>query len=198
MSGALVLTIVMLGLTLQARPAEAMDPTRSHIEAAAARFGLPAELIVEVIRVESNGRVDAVSRAGAMGLMQLMPATWKALRVRLNLGADPFDPHDNVMAGAAYLRQLRDRYGSPGFLAAYNAGPGRYEQSLSGSPLPSETRRYVERLSGAGIATAEPTWREAGLFATPWSEALGTGAVSQFSQDRATPSLFVPRQATAP
>ena len=57
--------------------------------------------------------------------MQIMPATWGQLRARYGLGPDPFDVRDNIMAGAAYLRELHDRYGSPGFLAAYNAGPGR-------------------------------------------------------------------------
>ena len=53
-----------------------------------------------------------------MGLMQIMPKTWIELRARYGLGADPYDPHDNILAGAAYIRQLHDRYGSPGFLAA--------------------------------------------------------------------------------
>jgi soluble lytic murein transglycosylase-like protein len=76
-----------------------------------------------------------------MGLMQIMPETWATLRLRYGLGADPFDPHDNILAGAAYLRELHDRYGSPGFLAAYNAGPARYEDHLAtGQPLPAETR----------------------------------------------------------
>src|SRR3546814_5730962 len=77
------------------------------------------------MRVESRGDVRAVSPKGAMGLMQLMPDTWASLRVRLGLGANPYDPRDNILAGAAYLREMHDRYGSPGFLAAYNAGPGR-------------------------------------------------------------------------
>lgn len=63
--------------------------------------------------------------------MQLMPGTWKEVRRTLNLGADPFDPHDNIVAGAAYLRWLHDRYGDTGFLAAYNAGPGRYDDHLA-------------------------------------------------------------------
>ena len=62
-----------------------------------------------------------------MGLMQLMPDTWAALRVRYGLGRDPYDPPDNILAGAALLREMHEHYGSPGFLSAYNAGPGRYE-----------------------------------------------------------------------
>ena len=74
---------------------------------------------------ESFGDVHAISPKGAMGLMQIMPATWAGLRPRYGLGADPYDAHDNIIAGAAYLRELQDRYGAPGFLAAYNAGPAR-------------------------------------------------------------------------
>ena len=67
---------------------------------------------------------------GAMGLMQIMPKTWTELRARYGLGANSYDPRDNILAGAAYIRELYDRYGAPGFLAAYNAGPGRYERHL--------------------------------------------------------------------
>ncbi|WP_164125555.1 transglycosylase SLT domain-containing protein, partial [Stenotrophomonas maltophilia] len=86
---------------------------------AAARFGLPAPWIAAVLRAESAGDPRAVSSAGAMGLMQLMPATWSTLHIRLGLGDDPFDPRDNILAGAAYLRDLYVRYGRTGFLAAY-------------------------------------------------------------------------------
>ena len=83
-----------------------------------------------------------------MGLMQIMPETYAALRARYALGANPYDPHDNILAGAACLRELHDRYGTPGFLAAYNAGPQRYEEHLrSGRPLPLETQRYVAMLT---------------------------------------------------
>ncbi|MFX4802016.1 lytic transglycosylase domain-containing protein, partial [Acinetobacter baumannii] len=70
------------------------------------------------MRTESAGRIGAVSTAGAMGLMQLMPGTWARQRARFGLGADPFDPRDNIIAGASYLRELFDSYGAPGFLAA--------------------------------------------------------------------------------
>ena len=66
------------------------------------------------------------------------------MRDRYNLGDDPFDPHDNIMAGVAYMREMYDIYGSPGFLAAYNAGPHRLDDYLANiRPLPDETRRYV-------------------------------------------------------
>src|SRR3546814_793345 len=76
--------------------------------------------------------------------MQVMPGTYASLRVRYRLGPDPYAVRDNVMAGAAYLREMHDRYGSPAFLAAYNAGPGRLDEHLrNGRPLPAETRRYL-------------------------------------------------------
>lgn len=168
----LVLIIVLL---LAAGPAWAQHSVRPHVEIAAARFGLPVDLIETVIAVESNGEPRAVSSAGAMGLMQLMPGTWAQLRLRLGLGADPFDPADNILAGAAYLRELRDRYGEPGFLAAYNAGPGRYEASLTGRALPLETRLYVARIVGCAnsIGRADTDWRAFGLFPPAWSQAFG-------------------------
>jgi soluble lytic murein transglycosylase-like protein len=159
--------------------ARAQDLLQPHIAVAATRFDLPVRLIEEVIAAESDGKVGAVSPAGAMGLMQLMPGTWAALRARLALGADPFDPADNILAGAAYLRELRDRYGAPGFLAAYNAGPGRYEASLAGRPLPLETRAYVARLvARAGVASASPVaWQSSEVFAQTWPTDLGGGAL---------------------
>jgi soluble lytic murein transglycosylase-like protein len=79
-----------------------------------------------------------------MGLMQLMPATWVKLSARYGLGLDPFDPRDNILAGTANLKVLHDRLGLAGFLAAYHAGPSRYEQHLAtGQPLPPETIAYV-------------------------------------------------------
>lgn len=95
----------------------------AHITEAAQRFRIPVVWIRAVMRAESAGDPRAFSSAGAMGLMQIMPATWAELRVRHRLGGDPYDPRDNILAGAAYLRELHDRYGAPGFLAAYNAGP---------------------------------------------------------------------------
>ncbi len=108
-----------------------------------------------------------------MGLMQIMPATWAALRRRHGLGDDPFDPRDNILGGAAYLREMYDRFGAPGFLAAYNAGPERYAQHLAGRPLPAETRAYLAMLAPVidGSAALPPRkradadWRAAPLFA---------------------------------
>ncbi|MER8751652.1 lytic transglycosylase domain-containing protein [Mesorhizobium sp. M1050] len=123
------------------------DPFGAHIAEASHRFGVPNALIRAIMRKESAGDVRAVSSAGARGLMQIMPGTWDDLRARWSLGRDPFDPRDNILAGTAYLRELHDRFGSPGFLAAYNAGPARYQAYLTGRQLPAETRAYVAALA---------------------------------------------------
>lgn len=130
------------------------------------------------MRVESLGDPLALSPKGAMGLMQIMPDTWSELRSRYGLGADPYDPHDNIVAGAAYLRELHDRFGERGFLAAYNAGPGRYQDYLAtGRPLPLETLLYVAAvgsLIGVHIDDGEDvgavlasSWTSAPLFLAP-------------------------------
>lgn len=129
--------------------ADPIDRWAAHVAEASARFGIPADWIRRVMRVESGGRAmldghPIVSRAGAMGLMQLMPSTWRDMRALIGLGADPHDPHDNILAGAAYLRLMYDRFGYPGLFAAYNAGPARYSAYQSaGRALPAETRAYV-------------------------------------------------------
>ena len=158
------------------RPAAA-HPYAAHIADASQRFGIPEHWIRAVLRAESAGDVRAVSSAGAMGLMQVMPDTWAGLHVRHGLGRDPYDPRDNILAGTAYLREMFDRYGNVGaMLAAYNAGPGRYDEHLAtGRALPAETRAYVAALApilGGATATEAPSsapppppdWREAPLF----------------------------------
>jgi len=134
--------------TVQMQSAPTLDAiVRSTIAEASRRFGVPERWIVEVMQVESRGVLNAVSSAGAIGLMQVMPETYARLRLRYGLGANPYDPRDNILAGAAYLREMYDRYGAPGFLAAYNAGPSRWEEHLSGARrLPNETMRYLARL----------------------------------------------------
>lgn len=185
---AVVLAIVLLSgsaasvsAAAQEMPAArsaAAHPYAGHVTDAARRFGIPEAWIWAVMRVESGGNARAVSRAGAMGLMQIMPATWADLRARYGLGADPYDVRDNIMAGAAYLRAMHDRYGNAmAMLAAYNAGPGRYDEYLSrGRPLPAETRAYLAKLASiiggaddSRLAAAPPSdpfaWRRAALFA---------------------------------
>ena len=128
------------------------------------------------MRAESAGDVRAVSSAGAMGLMQVMPETWAELRFRYSLGRDPYDPYDNILAGTAYLREMWDRYGNvAAMLAAYNAGPARYdEHRATGRRLPAETRAYVaslvpvlrgERPSKiASVVGKRLDWRESAVF----------------------------------
>lgn len=134
-------------------PGPADDPWRPYILEASQRFDVPETWIRSVMKVESGGRTHLngrpiVSRAGAMGLMQVMPATYEELRRRHGFGPDPFNPRDNILAGTAYLREMYDVFGSPGFLAAYNAGPGRYGEYLSGKRrLPAETRNYLAMIS---------------------------------------------------
>lgn len=135
------------------------EPFAQIIDEAARRFGLPVYWIRAVLEVESAGDVRARSPKGAMGLMQIMPQTWAELRLRYQLGNDPYDPHDNILAGAAYLRELHDRFGSPGFLVAYNAGPARYEEHLAGRALPAEAQAYLARLApmiGSYLAASRP------------------------------------------
>ena len=150
-----------------------------HVAEASQRFGLPESWIYAVMRTESAGRVGAVSSAGAMGLMQLMPGTWARQRARFGLGSDPFDPRDNIMAGTSYLREMYDSYGATGMLAAYNAGPGRYEDWRNrGRPLPAETRAYVAKIapelhtantanvvaSAAAVQQVRLSWTQSQLF----------------------------------
>jgi hypothetical protein len=140
-------------------PGPPNDPWGPWIRDASRRFDVPDLWIREVMRQESGGRASATSRVGAMGLMQVMPGTYRELAQRYNLGPDPYHPYDNLQAGAAYIREMYQLYGSPAFLAAYNAGPRRLEDYLWGSRgLPDETRNYVARI-GPRIASAAPARR---------------------------------------
>jgi soluble lytic murein transglycosylase-like protein len=120
--------------SLPAAPSPEISPVVAYapfVTEASRRFTIPVQWIRTVMKTESGGNPRAVSPRGALGLMQIMPATWVELSVRHELGIDPFDPRDNILAGTAYLRELLGRFGSEGFLAAYNAGPRRYEQLLA-------------------------------------------------------------------
>lgn len=146
-----VVAAILIAVPAQADPVARWQPMISE---ASQRFGIPERWIVRVIRAESGGQTmlngkPITSRAGAMGLMQLMPATWTAIRTSLGLGTDPHDPHDNIVAGTAYLRLMYDRFGYPGLFAAYNAGPGRYADHLAtGRALPGETTAYLATVAG--------------------------------------------------
>ena len=113
------------------------------IHKAAQKYNLPTALIRGVIRAESNFEVKAVSRAGAQGLMQLMPGTAKELGVE-----NPFDIEQNIDGGARYLRKMLDSFGGDikVALAAYNAGPGTVAKYGGQIPPYQETERYIDRV----------------------------------------------------
>jgi len=135
--------------------AQLMQRWEPAISDAAKRLKIPAAWIRNVMRSESGGRTSLngqpiTSDRGALGLMQVEPGTYSEMAAQYRLGGDPFDPRDNINAGAAYLRWLHGKYGFPAMFAAYNAGPGNLEGHLyHGQPLPLETRTYV-----AGITRA--------------------------------------------
>lgn len=141
-------------------PGPPNDPWGPYIREASGRYGVPEQWIRAVMHQESGGQEDVISWAGAMGLMQVMPDTYDDLRSRYSLGDDPFDPHNNILAGTAYLREMYDRFGAPGFLAAYNAGPNRVDRYLTtGAPLPTETVNYVASIAprlGPGTPMSGP------------------------------------------
>ncbi|MGC6400320.1 lytic transglycosylase domain-containing protein [Sphingomonas sp. FW199] len=208
--GALVLLIAApaaKGDQVEAQASEqpvSTDPVgrwRVYSGEASQRFGVPLDWIERVMRAESGGQTrlngrPITSHAGAMGLMQIMPATWAELRARLGLGPDPHDPRDNILAGTFYLRMMYDRFGYPGLFGAYHAGPARYaEWVTSGRALPAETRAYLAKLSnrpGPSIASGSPV-PPASLFAIrradPDHEARPPSAAE---------GLFVPLSTQAP
>lgn len=172
-------TLAALAIVSAAAPATPapVAPNKAIIDAAvneaAARFGIPHAWIYAVMRQESGGRTSAISAKGAIGLLQLMPSTWRDLTLEFGLGDDPFEPRANILAGAAYMRRMYDRFGAPGFLAAYNAGPERYARSLvRGSALPVETQNYLRKLAPVIAGATAPQiavknrsdWRTADVF----------------------------------
>lgn len=184
--------------------AQSVDRWSGYIAEASARFGVPEPWIRRVMRAESGGRTiyrgrPIVSRAGAMGLMQLMPGTWREMRAALRLGADPHDPRDNILAGTFYLRLMYDRFRYPGLFAAYNAGPARYAQHLAtGRRLPQETVAYVSDVAGGaapvrvaalpqGPQPPPPT-----LFVARADRRPAAIEVQASSAPDATTALFVP------
>ena len=189
------------------------------VEEAARRFNLPPSWVRGVMRMESGGQTmlsgrPITSSAGAMGLMQVMPETFAAMTQRYGLGSDPYEPRANILAGAAFLREMYDRYGAAHFLAAYNAGPGRVDDHLrSGRPLPPETQRYVQTLApqllgdtGEGIgsspevqdltsveamrrAALAPSRRALRLPASPEAAPLFVAANARVSRDGSAPDV---------
>jgi hypothetical protein len=144
-------------------PGPPEDPWGPYIHEASARFTVPQGWIRAIIRQESGGHQylhgrPVTSDAGAMGLMQLMPATYAELRDRYNLGNDPYEPHDNIMAGTGYISELYARYGAPAFLVAYDAGPRRMDEYNAGrGTLPNETVAYLASVAPALAAEGKMT-----------------------------------------
>ncbi len=142
------------------------DPWGPYIREAAARYAVPEQWVRAVMQQESGGQEQAVSPVGAMGLMQVMPETYQGLQARYGLGDDPYDPHNNILAGTAYIREMYDRFGSPGFLAAYNAGPDRVNLYLAGnSDLPDETVNYLAAVT-PNLGDAVPLSGPLALYAS--------------------------------
>ncbi|WP_242129826.1 lytic transglycosylase domain-containing protein [Sphingobium sp. Sx8-8] len=194
--------IALLAVTpVAAARAQAADHSyAAHVTEAAQRFGIPDAWIWAVIRAESNSDPAAISQVGAMGLMQIMPSTWADMTAHYGLGGNPWDARANIQAGAAYLREMMERYGDlTAALAAYNAGPGRVDDwRRRGRPLPAETIAYVAKiapiLGTSGIASpavvpavprasAAPSWRDAALFV------LRDDGASDGSEGAADPAL---------
>lgn len=189
-AGALVSVQAHAEATTRAAPlspgTNRLAPWAAFIDEASQRFEMPRAWIESVIMAESGGRTHLkgrpiTSHAGAMGLMQLMPTTYQDMRIAEDLGADPYDPHDNILAGTAYLRAMYDRFGYPGLFGAYNAGPARFAASFQGGHLPQETRNYLARLTKKTPSLAS----DAAIFVTQKVK-------SESSKTPQTSALFVP------
>jgi soluble lytic murein transglycosylase-like protein len=202
----LILVAFALALASGANPAYAesvagtdapFDHWQRFLTEAALRFNVPEAWIRAVMQAESGGQTmlngrPITSRAGAMGLMQVMPGTYEELRRAQGLGPDPYDPRDNILAGTAYLRAMYDRYGYPSLFAAYNAGPDRYDEHLhDGRPLPAETRAYL-----ATIAHTDPSPPSRPSVASVtrlfFTLQTATDASSNADKTSASNDLFVP------
>ena len=197
--------LALLALLATACPTSAQPAGRPivtgcavHAAEAANRSGLSADIVMRVMMAESSGNPRIVSSKGAMGCMQIMPATWAYLSARYNLGADPFDARRNMIGGAMYLAELMAGYGMAGAIAAYNAGPGRYERYAAGrATLPAETIAYAARIgagaAAGGAASTPPRWQEAGLFlvnAVKPTSAIRSVSIGRAVDRRAVNPLF--------
>lgn len=167
-------------------PRTLLDRWNPVIREAARKHGVPAMWLRAVMRNETGGRtvmagdVPIVSHAGAQGLMQLMPATYREMAALHGLGANPFNARDNIFAGAAYLRWLKDRYGFPGMFGAYNFGPGNWElHQRRKRALPGETRNYLKQIT-AYLKTSPTNLVHAVHFTRPDGQAVAieTDAIS--------------------
>jgi hypothetical protein len=177
-----------------------MNRWQPQIAEASQKFQLPAAWIRAVIRMESGGRTMSsenrpiTSPVGAVGLMQLMPGTYEEMRQQHKLGADPFNPRDNIMAGAAYLHWLHKKYGFPAMFVAYNDGPGNLEAKRSkGRALPAETQNYVAKICaelGAPLPAASKAKRSLAKFTRPNGKPVWIDKTAIASIRRALPGEY--------
>jgi len=168
------------------------------IAEAATRFRVPQIWVRAVIQAESGGRTlsgedrPITSSAGALGLMQIMPSTYEDMRRQYALGANPHDPHDNILAGTAYLRWLRGKYGYPGMFAAYNDGPGNLEDRLrEGRLLPMETRNYLTSVTGT-LKSGNVGHRDMAKFTRPNGTPVWIDGAAAVSVRAALPGEYAP------
>jgi hypothetical protein len=186
--------------------AELMKRWEPLIKKASKRFRIPADWVREVVRLESGGRtmlaenMPMVSNRGALGLMQLLPATYSDMRAQYGLGKDPFNAHDNIFAGAAYLSWLRGRYGYPAMFTAYNDGPGNYEQrSAKGKQFPTETQNYLTAATlvlGGGAPANNPLLTQTATTPATIIPATLTVATPGPTFDAAAPASTPPATTT--
>lgn len=134
-------------------PGPSTDPWGPYINQSSQRFNVPDQWIRAVMMQESSGyqyynKRPVTSPHGAKGLMQLKTLTYRDMAKRYKLGKDPYNPLDNIMAGTAYIRTLYNKFGAPGFVAAYHGGPGTLSNHLNkGASLPKETKHYLASVS---------------------------------------------------
>ncbi len=176
----------------------------AYISEASTRFNMPELWIREVIRQESGGRTTMngrpiVSKAGAMGLMQVMPTTYADMRRKHDLGSDPYDPHDNIIAGTAYLRDMYNLFGAPGFLGAYNCGPGCYGDYLAGKRgLPSETKRYIAAVGPRLNRTPSPNGNDIVLVSAPQAQSQAEPPAARYTPPPAGAAPVYPPSSDSP
>jgi SLT domain-containing protein len=173
-----------------------VDRWGAYITEAAQRFSTPEAWVRAVMHAESRGIADATSPAGAIGLMQIMPQTYAGLRARYGLGGNAYDPHDNIIAGTAYMSEMIGLFGAPNFLAAYNAGPARLEDHLQrGRPLPEETQRYLAQIGD--LPTEAVSVGEAMVLQSVTASAAASNALRSDKQTTNN-SASVPQMISAP
>jgi len=197
--GVIIYKLSVFDLEQQMSFAQLMKRWDPWIALAAKRFDVPDNWIRAVMRIESGGRTmlgenqPITSSTGAMGLMQLMPSTYDDMRLQYRLGADPYDPHDNILAGAAYLRFLRAKYGYPNMFAAYNDGPGNLEaRMVDGGLLPAETINYVATITGKLNAGGAGSRANLARFTRPNGEPVMIDGGAVISVRAALPGEYAP------